>query len=256
MRIAVADTETTGLDEEDQVVELATVTMEMMRYEVGSRSWEVAEPVALWSTLIQPTIAVKPEARAQHHLTDKQLAAAPTMRSLLGDRGLPEFSGDVVLAAHNLEFDERLLAQSIAAAGYDAADCLPVRRICTLQCSKHVWPAAPRHGNQFLRYWLNLVVPPLSGPPHRAGPDAVVTASLLQRMLETHSVEELLTLTNTRALLQICQIGQWRGRAWADVDAGMLRWILGKKFGPDEMHTARFWLDVRAGRVPHPEATT
>ncbi len=41
----------------------------------------------------------------------------------------------------------------------------------------HVWPDAPRHSNQVLRYWRNLVLDnALAMLPHRAGPDAWVTA--------------------------------------------------------------------------------
>jgi exodeoxyribonuclease X len=136
--------------------------------------------------------------------------------------------------------------QSLRAAGiFEPADYLPFRDVCTQQCAKHMWPDAPRYSNQVLRYYLDLAVPRLDYPPHRAPSDAVVTSSLIQRMLDYRTVPELVAMTTAPVLLKTCMIGQWRGRLWADVDPGMLRWILARDFDDDVKHTCRFWLAQR-----------
>jgi exodeoxyribonuclease X len=251
MRLAVVDTETTGADEDDQVCELAIATLQIQDWSVEGMLQQVAQPVALWSSLIRPTVPVKPEGRAAHHIGDAELAMAPTMREYLETRGFPEFDGEVVMVAHNAQFDRRLLMQSLASAGvFDPADYLPLRDICTLQCSRHLWPDAPKHTNQVMRYYLHLEVARLEMPPHRAAPDALVTSALVQRMVDYRTVPELVALTSTPVLQETCTIGKFRGKPWADVDEGMLRWLLhpSRDFSDDVRHTARHWLAIRQQR--------
>lgn len=244
------DTETTGMDEDDQVVELAILTCEVEVYSVGGRRREVLRPVTMLNTLISPTVAVKPEARAVHHLTDAELMLAPTLRRLLDARGgyFPELHGDVIVAAHNLEFDERMMAQSLEqAAGAFIGDAyLPQRRLCTYRAARHVYPQAARHSNQYLRYWLGIDLR-LTLPPHRAAADVMVTHAVLQKMLEHATLDEMLDMRMKPALLASCPVGKFRGKSWEEVDSGMLRWILGRDFEPDVLHTARHHLRLRGG---------
>ena len=96
----ILDTETTGLDAHDEVIQLAIVDMQ------GN---------VLLHTLVRPTVPVGTEARAIHGITDEVLAEAPyfaqlydTIAGLLGNRS--------VLAYH-ADFDRRLLAQTCAKYG-------------------------------------------------------------------------------------------------------------------------------------------
>jgi exodeoxyribonuclease X len=121
----------------------------------------------------------------------------------------------------------------------------------------HLWPDAPSYKNQVLRYWLGLEVPFLGSAlyPHRALYDALVTAALVERMLQTHTVEELLLLTTEPVLLKTIRFGTHRGKLWEEVPDGYLRWILrqGQKkddadeegFDLDVIHTARHWIEAR-----------
>lgn len=256
--LSVTDTETTGVSEADQVVELAVVLTRATERVVTRPRTKSGRDVR-WSSLIRPTCPVSPEGRAAHHLTDSELAEAPTMAELLERRGLPEFGRvpaldeEHVLVAHNAEFDLRMLAQS----GVPAA-LLPVRTICTWRCAQHLFPNAPRHSNQVLRYHLGLIVKlPIGVPPHRALPDALVTQALVERMLETHTVDQLVGLTAQPVLQQTCRIGQYRDRPWSVVDIGFLRWIARQGprrpgpgdrdvgFDEDVLFAARHWLEQR-----------
>jgi exodeoxyribonuclease X len=228
-RFAIVDTETTGLDPEDRVLELAAILAEWTGREL--------KVLSTFETLVQPGVPVKHEARAAHHITDAELAEAPTMADVL-EHGAPHI-GDVIAVGHNFDFDARMLEQSGAEAW------LPARRLDTYRLSMHAWPDAPRHTNQILRYHLELAVPQalMERPPHRAMPDAAVTMCILERLLQWKPLEELVKLNSVPALLTTCRIGKWAGRPWRDVDAGMLRWILGRDFSEDIKHTARHWLD-------------
>ena len=66
--------------------------------------------------------------------------------------------------------------------------------ICTYKAALRVWPDAPGYSNQVLRYWLRPkgFSPAIAGTPHRALPDAYVTAFVLRELLEMETVEELI----------------------------------------------------------------
>ncbi len=233
--VVVVDTETTGLGEADQVVEVAAVWVPRR---FGGDSG--------YSVLVRPTCPVSLEARAVHHITDVELGDAPTMAALLAGPTGPGLIDADVMACHNLEFDLRMLLQS----GVPRA-ALPARAVCTWRCALHLYPDAPGHSNQILRYYLGVEVPPCDGPPHRALPDACVTAAVLGRMLEGHTVEGLEALTQQPALLARVPFGRSRGRPWGEMDRGFLEWVLSPRqdFNADVRHTARHWLERRSGVV-------
>lgn len=224
MLMAIVDTETTGDDELAQVMDLAIVTVSAI---------SPYPEVGRWSTLVRPTVPCAIEARATHHITDAMVAEAWTFEEMMQRRGLEEFAGEeVLLVAHNLEFDRRMLVQSLGAGGRDDA-ALPRRGICTYRCARHVWPEAPRHSNQVLRYWLDLDAKAdmdlASLPPHRALPDAVVTSRILMMLLRERTAEELVTLTTQPFLIPTCNLPKHRDKPWAEVarvDPSYMRWML------------------------------
>lgn len=248
-RLAIVDTETTGLSEEDQIVELAIVSLTP-----GDPSWRA---LPQWSTLIRPSCPVTVGARATHHIGDDELREAPSVPALLLRRGLPELGhqgesdfpnlpavDDVIFVAHNAGFDRRMLVQSGV-----HPDLLPPRTICTWRASLHLYQDAPSHSNQVLRYFLGVDVPLCGLAPHRALADALTTAAILERMLETETVERLLELTTLPVLLRTVRFGQHRGKLWEELDVGMLRWVLKRDFGEDEKFTASHWLMKKEGRT-------
>lgn len=102
-----------------------------------------------------------------------------------------------------------------------------------LKAARQLWTLeAPAHGNGVLRYWLEErgVIQPdpaLCYPPHRAGPDAYVTANILLAMLRVVPARQLVSWTKLPLVQPVCPIGQqWRGKPWAEVDGGFLQWML------------------------------
>ena len=101
----IFDTETTGLGGGDQIVEISCV----------SATGEV-----LLDSLVRASCPVSEGARWVHGISDADLAQAPTIRDLMP--ALHEvFDGRTVLS-YNFDFDRRLLAQTISAAGLDWPD--------------------------------------------------------------------------------------------------------------------------------------
>jgi exodeoxyribonuclease X len=73
------------------------------------------------------------------------------------------------LCAHEAKFEKACLPQFA-----------PLITICTRKCAATLWPDAPDHKNQTMRYWLGLKLSdPALATPHRAAGDAYVTAALL-----------------------------------------------------------------------------
>lgn len=210
MKIRVVDFETTGLPD-DQVKGIC---------EVG------------WTDHPIP-----PQTRAIHHISDADVAGAVTPDVACAHLMKGMELGDA-FAAHNAQFEQAFFGGS----------GLPW--ICTMKCGKHLFPEAPGHSNQVLRYWLNVdgdgMDPEAAMPPHRAGPDTIVTAYILRRMILGKGVPELIRLTTAPVVLNTVLFGKHRGMKWADLPSDYLNWIAMKSdLGADEKHTARHYLGGR-----------
>lgn len=232
MIIRVVDFETTGIAPPFEVVESGTCDL------VGP-PWEVAAP----TSQLYGVGEMGAEVRAIHHITPAEIAGLPSFDaeafsySMLG-------LGIVGIAAHHANFEAQWLG--------DLPDGAYL--ICTYKAALRVWPDAPGHGNQVLRYWLEeqgLTAPAaaLCQPAHRAGPDAYATAWLLKALLAKVTGKELVAWTAEPALLPKIPIGPDRGKKWADVDHGFLLWMLRQAtMDADLKWNAQREIDRRAGR--------
>lgn len=204
----------------------------------ASGAWEVE---CSSSQLLDPGHPITAETRAVHHISDDDVCGKTPWR--VGCMEVMAWALDcAAVAAHRADFERSWIGHM-----------QNVPWICTYKCALHLWPDAPRHSNQVLRYWVDPegLKHAEAMPPHRAGPDSYVTAFLLRDMLrEGHSVADLVRWTKEPVLLKTCRFGKHRGKAWADVaveDPGYLRWITGKTdFDEDVLHTARHHLGQAA----------
>lgn len=173
---------------------------------------------------------------AIHHITNDMVSFAESPDIVINDILCQIGTPDLVLVAHNAEFDKGMVG-----AVYPALKDKPW--ICTWRCGMHLWPDAPGHSNQTLRYWLHLS-PVLPGGlyPHRALYDTIVTRSLLDKMLETHTLEQLVDLSTQPVLQKTIRFGKHRGMLWSDVPRDYLQWLVRQDMDMDVLHTARHWL--------------
>ena len=148
-RIAVVDTETTGVYDRDRVVEIAIVTMSLD-----------GQVIDIWESLIQPERDVGPT--HIHGITASMLAKAPVFGDLVGD--ISTRLQGACLAAHNLPFDERLLRGEFSRLGIDLT---VVGGVDTLAAT------ASKLALACAQYSVPLV------GAHRARTDALATAELL-----------------------------------------------------------------------------
>ncbi len=201
--------------------------------------------------LVQPGNPISPVTSAIHHIVDEDVAGALPWQMAAPPVLQPARPGRLLaLVAHRSAFEQRW--------------CLPAlsgnaRWICTYKCALRLWPDAPTHSNQGLRYWRRPegLDRDTGLPAHRAGPDAYVTAHHLRDMLGLLAscgagVEQLLAWSAEPALLVRVPFGPSRGRAWRDLDDAALDRIIGGESGgnADVLFTARMERARRQGSGP------
>lgn len=255
MRVRVIDIETTGdASEGNAIVEIGWCDV------VSSVSTEVDKPLD-WTVglphavLVNPGRPIPPEISAIHHLIDEDLAKAPSLSAIGPTIFGPEVVGIDALAAHAAKFERFFITDEMTGGR---------KWICTYKCALRLWPDAPSHSNQALRYWrrpagLDRELAALS---HRAGPDAYVTAHHLRDMLNGGALLEHMIKRSTQPALQVtCHIGKFHGKKWRDVDTGFLEWMIGKDFDEDALFTAEHEIKRRereameeACKTPEPPA--
>lgn len=225
----VIDTETTGIPTQDDPQAL----VEVARCDVTTDG-PFALVSAPQSRIVRPGRKIPPEAMAVHHITDAEAAEGITPDQAcawLAD-GLHAYT-----VSHNVDFDSQFVGSGVP-------------WICTLKCAYRIWPDAPSHNNQVLRYFLNLdehMDHQHTLPAHRAAPDAYVTAHLLAAILETGTpVEDLVKWSKGFPLLPRIKFGKHRGMKFSDAPTDYLVWLRDKSdMGADIKANARHWLKQR-----------
>lgn len=229
MRIArVIDYETTGTpeDENAEIIEFGRVDLDLSTREIGNA----------WSSLAHPRGPIPAVTKAVHHITEAEVAQAPLARDLW-DTFYEGCGPDDVLVAHNAKFEQH----------FHAGDGRPW--IDTYKVARVVWPDAPTHSNQGLRYWLDIDLDmTLAHPPHRALPDAYVTAHILAKLLDLKTAEEMIHISKYPALLKAINFGKYKGQGMtfetcARQDRSYLEWIRDKSdMDEDTKFSAHYWL--------------
>lgn len=214
---------------ENQVVEmgLTNVTFDPETLEIS-----VGTPLEF---LFRPTKAMTPDNMAIHHLTMADLEKAPICTPDQIVKLLT--AGDPFgVVTHNWAFDSMFIPP--------LEGILP---ICTLKSAYRLWPDAPNHKNQTLRYWLGMDLDAAHAmPPHRAGPDSFVTAHIFARMLKETRVNSLVQWTKMPRYIPVCPLKKHKGQRWGDIPHDYLAWILREpEMDADMKATAQAEIDRR-----------
>lgn len=214
MNLIVVDTETSDLPENGgHILELAWYVLSQVDHK-----WV---PTSCFETYIQFAGLISPMAQAQNHIRVDCLTAArgAKTRENAITRLLQDIQPDTFLVAHNVKFDSKFLPE------------LANPWICTYRVAKLIWPEAPSHSNQVLRYWLNTPVNLAVSTniktrhPHQALYDVATTTGILQKMLERHSPQELAKMTSCPALLRKMPFGKHKGVDFDKVPRDYLFWL-------------------------------
>lgn len=245
--ILVADVETTGVEADAAVVEVGAVPI----YENGI-NWALGAGA---SSLVDPCCPIPAQASAVHNITDGDVRGerllGPAVDYVIEKcRGSStQYAEEVIVAAHNADFDRRYLGDDLA-----AVLSLP-EWVCTWRCARHLYQDAPGHSNQVLRYHLGLndlvraalaTQPQANARAHRALYDATVTGVLLMHMLRELTLDQLVVLTSAPVILRTCNFGaKHRGTPWSQVPMDYMRWMQREVRDMDEdtRYTIEFYLN-------------
>lgn len=165
MRFIAFDLETTGtLAGVDQIVEIGAV-----RFDASG------DPETIFTTLIQPTIPMPPDATRVNGITDDMLVGKPRVEDVLD--AFADFCGDDIVVAHNAAFDAQFLTADIRKFESKAPRGVILD---TLPLARKVYPG-------LANYKLGTLVQHLGIPSsnfHRAEEDAIYCGHLFAKMLQ------------------------------------------------------------------------
>lgn len=125
MHAIVLDTETTGVEPSDRIIEAAYLELD--------NNFEV---VSEFGQLYNPLMPIGIGAMATHHIVDSDLTDCPPFTEFV----LPDVE---YVIGHNIDFDMRMI-------GHEDND--EVKRICTLALARHWVPDTGAHSQTALMY--------------------------------------------------------------------------------------------------------
>lgn len=168
------DTETTGVGEEDVIVELGAALV------VGG---DGASAAVRLGSLVNPGRPIPPEATAVHGIRDSHVELAPSLEAIAG-RFLERVRGAEVLAGYNCAFDFAVLERQLGAEWTEAIKGKPVLDALALVRSDNVgrwWKGKGRHRLDEAARRLGLE---RRGQAHRASSDAALAIAILHHLEE------------------------------------------------------------------------
>ena len=221
----ILDTETTGTNEEDRVIQLGYMVL-------GAKEIEVH------NEFCSADIPIKFGAMEVHGITPDMLEGKPECTQTQAYQRLLELNtSENYLIIHNAPFDIKMLEKE----GFETK----MKVIDTLRVAKHVMPDEEAHRLQYFRYKMELYKEEqkeadalgIEVKAHDAIGDVLVLKLFLSRLKKIvqeqfpneNPVEKMVDLTNTPILVTAFRFGKHKGKSLEEVareDAGYLRWML------------------------------
>ena len=233
----ILDTETTGNQEEDKIVQLAFLVVDKN------------EKKAIES-FCKPSVDIKFEAMAVHHIVPEMLVNKPEFNQCEATKILNELNNEEnILIIQNAQFDLKMLEKE----GFFWKGKL----IDTLRCIKHLKKDLEKYSLQYLRYKLGFYKQEkkladefgVDIKAHDALGDVIVLYLLMQYLVnETkRDIQKLIELTNTPILYQKIPFGKYKNQDFESVtksDSQYLKWMLNSMENLDEdiKYTINYYL--------------
>lgn len=233
-KLLFLDTETTGLEVEDRLIQVA------YSYEYSDKD-----------SYFKPSLPVKIEAMAVHHVTNEMLSEKrPFNESAMKDE-LSILSFDHVLIAHNAPFDLGMLKKE----GVVFEKWIDTKRV-----AMHLIDS-PRYNLQYLRYFLGLKPSLGELQAHDAIADVRVLECLFAYLFDhikqdgdpDIEIKKMIELSTTPVLLKILMFGKYINQKFEDVvakDVGYLEWLYNSEIkknqeeqNEDLVYTLKYYLN-------------
>lgn len=204
MRFFFADVESTGLRQPAKIVEVCIVE--------ADGDFNILNT---WESRIDPEMAIEPGASGVHGLTNAMLVDEPTIEQFMEMNNHP-LRTDGVLIAHNCQYDSKFLGPYFES--YEP--------LCTLKCARILYPEAPDHKLQTLRFFLELEAD--HSKAHTAGEDVSLLMQLAKRMCHDHdlTLEGLMAVQNKKRKIERMPFGKHKGDLLKDIPKSYVSWML------------------------------
>jgi ATP-dependent DNA helicase DinG len=200
MKFAVLDFETTGMSsDKDEIIQTGLAIID-----------EAGTVCSSYASYVRPSKSIPPEITRLTGITDADVMSAPELEEMLNE--VVPLLQDVVLVAHNVEFDAHFLQAALDRGGY-----LPFtgRMLDTVELTKLLFPSQPSYSLASLTQTLAIE----HDRPHQADSDARATADLFLLCLNKLRVLPLFTLQRLMGMFDpdshdlgwlIASVAAWR----------------------------------------------
>ena len=232
-KYVILDTETTGVGENDRVIQLGYVVLGAKDIEVHNEFYSSDVPIGFGAMEV-------------HGITPDMLENKPACTDSVAYKRLCELNtNENYMIIHNAPFDLGMLEKE----GFSTQ----MKVIDTLRVAKHVLPDEDAHRLQYFRYKMELYKEEqkeadalgVEVKAHDAIGDVLVLKLFLSKLKDVvastfpgeNPVEKMVDLTNTPILVKSFKFGKNKGKTLLEVaasDAGYLRWMLTSMENLDE----------------------
>jgi len=237
-RSIIFDTETTGLNEEDRIIQVGAIT-------VDSRDKEYS---VLHNELCSSIVPIKIEAMSTHGIRQVEVDDKPSFKESAFLKHLNELNNEEnYLIAHNLDFDLSMLTKE----GFENK----MQLIDTLQCAKHVFEIGndingykvPNYKLQTFRYMMlsqenedeEAKKYAVEIKAHDAIGDVVILKLFLRELAKkvmqkyelksyTEIMNKMVELTKLPAEVKVINFGKHSGKTVLEIeaiDSGWIDWL-------------------------------
>lgn len=211
MTIAIIDTETTGVDKEREVIELAYQAFQFLPHDAFT---DVSQTPYNFHQRYWPSKPISLGAMAVHHILYEDLANQPPASQAPADLA-PNIQW---IIGHNIDFD------------WESLGCPNVGRICTLAMSRNLWPDLDSHTLTAMTYHLygqNAKTRESLRNAHSAMHDVAFCGAILRKILEVtkiSTIEELWNFSEESRLPKKMTFGKHKGTPIDEVPYGYVKW--------------------------------
>jgi len=216
-KILFFDTETTGNEDKDRLVQVA--------YKIGEKTA---------NELFKPPIPISFESMAVHHITTKMVEDKPEFKysKMFDDLHKMAHDENIIFVAHNAPFDLDMFKKE---------GIIPENYICTLKVARalDIEEKISSYRLQYLRYFLDIEI---EATAHDAMGDVLVLEKLFERLFAkiqkeenlsfNETIEKMMEITRSPLLMKRINFGKHKGTLLEDIaktDPGYLKWLLDEK---------------------------
>lgn len=206
--LRVIDFETTGIpsdDEKHSVVEAAYLDIDA----------ETKTLISNRHTLVKPETPMDIRSLAVHHITEEEASQhGMSWLDVKVSMQVQQKDQEVIYVAHNANFEKQFF------------DPPGFKWIDTYKVALYLYPDAPSHSNQVMKYYLGIKDNEAHHPPHRALPDCFVTAEIILKMSDLTTFSNMIKISKQPPYFTRLTFGKHKGMKYEEAPTDYLQWLV------------------------------